>query len=270
MAKRANYFKIGLFVIIGITLGLMSLVYLGAGTVFQERYSVETYLDESVQGLAVGSPVKHRGVNIGKIDEITFVRNTYHKDEDDPGFAKFGHFVVIRFSTEENFFGHRPISEMRRLIQRNVEQGLRARLAPEGITGLAYLEIDYMDPQRHPAMEIDWVPTALYIPSAASTMSRLSETFDELSDSFKNDLAPAMRNVREAAKDMPETMQNLNRVLARLDRMMTSQQLNLEELSNNLRMTSEEIKELVEKLHAHPAQVLFGGPPQRPKVVEDE
>ena len=51
-----------------------------------------------------------------------------------------------------------------------VEKGLRVRLAPQGITGTSYLEIDYVDPAQ-PLLPIDWTPDNVYIPSAPSTVT---------------------------------------------------------------------------------------------------
>ena len=44
------------------------------------------------------------------------------------------------------------------------------RLAPQGITGTSYLEIDYVDPVP-PILPIDWTPDNIYIPSAPSTVT---------------------------------------------------------------------------------------------------
>ena len=35
--------------------------------------------------------------------------------------------------------------------QAEIDKGLRVRLAPQGITGTSYLEIDYVDPKANPA-----------------------------------------------------------------------------------------------------------------------
>ena len=45
---------------------------LGAGNVFKRTVTIETYFDESVQGLDVGSAVKYRGVQIGRVTRIGF------------------------------------------------------------------------------------------------------------------------------------------------------------------------------------------------------
>ena len=45
-----------------------------------------------------------------------------------------------------------------------LDRGFRVRLASQGLTGVAYLEADYLDPERNPPLEIDWnlsTPTSL-------------------------------------------------------------------------------------------------------------
>ena len=38
---------------------------------------METYIEESVQGLDIGSPMKFRGVLVGKVEEITLTSAVY-------------------------------------------------------------------------------------------------------------------------------------------------------------------------------------------------
>ena len=61
MSAKANFFKIGLFTI-GATIALIVLlVILGSGRLFQSKVLMETYVNESVQGLEVGAPVDVEG-----------------------------------------------------------------------------------------------------------------------------------------------------------------------------------------------------------------
>ena len=45
---------------------------LGAGTLFRKQLVLETYFNESVQGLEVGSKVMFRGVMVGNVSRLTF------------------------------------------------------------------------------------------------------------------------------------------------------------------------------------------------------
>jgi hypothetical protein len=65
MSAEARYFRVGLFMFVGIGLIGSCAVILGGQGLFQTPVPFETYFDESVQGLEKGSPVKFRGVSIG-------------------------------------------------------------------------------------------------------------------------------------------------------------------------------------------------------------
>ena len=79
MAARANYFKIGLFVVIAFTLAILGMIVLGALTMLEKTVPLVTYLDENVQGLAVGAPVRLRGVQIGRVSEIILAADNRKK-----------------------------------------------------------------------------------------------------------------------------------------------------------------------------------------------
>ena len=52
--SKLGYFKIGLFVISAILIGISGVIALGLGSIFQKKNLAETYIEESVQGLDVG------------------------------------------------------------------------------------------------------------------------------------------------------------------------------------------------------------------------
>jgi phospholipid/cholesterol/gamma-HCH transport system substrate-binding protein/paraquat-inducible protein B len=169
MSAKANYFKIGLFVIIATVMAVMGLIILGAGALFQKKTLMESYFEESVQGLEVGSPVKFRGVAIGNVDLITLVGTEY--DTALP-------YVLVRVGLTSRVWQGKPTQVGD--LTKEIDQGLRVRLAFQGLTGTAYLEADYLDPERNLPLEIDWTPRYCYIPSAPSTITRLSEALDRI------------------------------------------------------------------------------------------
>jgi ABC-type transporter Mla subunit MlaD len=67
-----------------------------------------------------------------------------------------------------------------------VERGLRLRLAAQGLTGVAYIEADYADPQRNPPLEIDWQPSYPYVPSTRSRITQLGESVEKILRSLEN------------------------------------------------------------------------------------
>ena len=169
--KNWSYFKIGLFVISAVVIGVIGVVALGVGTIFQKQILVETYIDESVQGLDIGSPVKFRGVQVGKVEQITLTSVEYPTRR---------RYVLVRAGLEPSMFQFPLVDAGGPGFKAEIERGLRVRLAPQGLTGVAYLEADYLDPARYPPLVIDWQPNHPYIPSARSTITRLTESVDRI------------------------------------------------------------------------------------------
>ena len=184
MSTKANHFKIGVFVITMIFLVIICIVMLSAGALTRDVIVMETYIDESVQGLNIGSPVKRRGVQIGTVSTISFVSQEYTRSLTPEEFDKFSKYVMVTMAIDRGTFpdivGKYDTLARKRIEQWVKENGLRLKLSYEGITGIAYLEIDYVDPQRFPAMELSWEPDALYIPSAPSLLANFTQSIDSL------------------------------------------------------------------------------------------
>lgn len=177
MSAKANYFKLGLFIIIGFTLIFIGVLILGAGKLFTKRFHLETYLNDSVQGIDIGSKVKFRGVTIGNVSVIDFTGGHYQIDSR----ATNQHsYVRIEFEIDEKTFGHATAQIMNENLSAEVARGLRVRVTAQGVTGTAYLEIDYLDPVSNPTLPIQWEPKLPYIPAAQSVFTRIVNTTDAL------------------------------------------------------------------------------------------
>lgn len=70
MASRRTKFTVGLFVTFGIGIALLAFIWLGMSRFLEKGNYYATYFNESVQGLDIDSPVKYRGVTIGRVDSI--------------------------------------------------------------------------------------------------------------------------------------------------------------------------------------------------------
>ena len=172
--EKASYFKIGLFIIVGTIIGAIGVVALGVGTIFQKKVLVETYIDESVQGLDVGSSVKFRGVQVGKVEAISLTSAEYPTKR---------RYVLVRIGLTTKIFLADAGSPS---FLAEVEKGLRFRLASQGVTGAAYIEADYQDPARNPPLEIDWRPYYPYVPSSRSRITQLSDSVEKILRSMEN------------------------------------------------------------------------------------
>ena len=68
MSDERRYYRLGLFVICAFLLAVATLLVFGSDVFSRPGPMLETYIDESVQGLDVGAPLKYRGVKIGRVD----------------------------------------------------------------------------------------------------------------------------------------------------------------------------------------------------------
>ena len=114
-----------------------------------------SYFSESVQGLEVGAPVKYRGVTIGRVTDIGLVSAEYGgRQPIDAASATPIGWCSCAIVVDTTKIGQMPDTA------EAVALGLRARLASQGITGLSYLELDFVDPARYPALDVPWPPKA--------------------------------------------------------------------------------------------------------------
>lgn len=198
MSSKANYFKLGVFVLGGVALALAALLALGIGRTFRKPLLLETYLDETVQGLEEGSTVKYRGVALGRVHSIGFARDRYEFGK--PAAEQTGYILIEVAVSEEAYRAHGRQAFLEQM-RADVERGLRFRLNSQGITGLSYLELDYVDPERNPSLEYHWTPENPYIPSAPGTLTKLLSAVELV-----------FRKLEDV--DLEQVLKNLNRLLA--------------------------------------------------------
>ena len=263
MSQKANYFKLGLFVIGAVVAGIIVLLIIGSGRWFQKRILIETYFNESVQGLDVGSKLKVRGVAIGEVTRIGFTYNRYQLDRPMSDRARY---VLVEAQIEPRLLGGRAgagdLTDPQSASQ-EVERGLRVRLAPQGITGTSYLEIDYVDPPP-PLLQIDWTPDNIYIPSTRSTVTALVNAATEIVDRLhKLDIEGTLANLnklmvtansRLEAVDAKAISERTTRVLSKME--TTLDDLQAKKLANEAGALLAEARESnaeLKKLLANPA-----------------
>ncbi len=167
---------------IGTVLLVGTVIVLGVGTFFEERELFETYVDQSVQGLEEGSVVKFRGVKIGAVEKIDFTRSVYERYEEPSEKKPYVRIIVALMpGVFESWSGSLDES-----IEKEVARGLRARLANVGLTGSAYLEMDYLNPETNQPLEINWEPSNHYIPSAQGSFTRIINAAEDVFVKIQN------------------------------------------------------------------------------------
>lgn len=226
--ENISYFKLGLFVISATVIGIIGVVVLGGGKFFQKKNIVETYIDESVQGLDVGSPVKFRGVLVGNVEEISLTGVEYSTPRS---------YVLVRVGISRNVF-HFPLTDPEDpAFVAEIKRGLRVRLAPQGLTGQAYLEADYLDPKQNPPLAIDWSPNYAYIPSARSKITQFSDAIERI-----------LRNVEQIdVQRITAAMENSLNTIDKLAGSVNFDKIGMQvsTLLTELRDTNRQLKEIV-------------------------
>jgi paraquat-inducible protein B len=228
-AQPVSYFRLGLFTLGAIVIAIAFVVAFGAGRWFRPKALMETYFDESVQGIDVGTAIKYRGVNVGQVRNIGFTYTTYEQDK--PPAARKPYVMVEAVLYPREISGHEQISSD--VMQHLIETGLRVQMAAQGLTGAYYLELDFVDPQRNPPLPIDWKPAHLYIPSARSTVGQLVSGAESL-----------MRKLDRANLD--EVVVNLNDMITDVRRSLERAQpgtlsANADALLTELRQTNRQL-----------------------------
>ena len=211
MSRTPSPFKLGLFVLGGVTLVVVGLFALGLRRRLEERAGFETYITGSVSGVVAGSAVKLHGVNVGEVTGLEFSWIAY------PGGRPA--CVVVRFDIRA--------SALRDLaMEQAVAGGLRATIESEGITGVAYLSLADVDPAENPPLHVSWAPHRPVIPSAPSQLDQI------------------IRAVRSALASLQQV--DFARLGARLDRLVEAvndslDRLDAQRLSADLRANADRV-----------------------------
>jgi phospholipid/cholesterol/gamma-HCH transport system substrate-binding protein len=294
MARQKTNLLIGLFVILGVVMGVVAIIWVGATSYFQKGSTYVSYFDESVQGLQLNSAVKFRGVDVGLVESIRVA----------PDNRNIG--VVMKIN-------------MRDELQKNCVVQLKAA----GITGIMFVELDLIKPgERDFSPKIDFPSEYPIIPSRPSEMQRLVAGANEIVQKFNQvDAKGISDQLIATTKAMEELIQgkqmtsilarvdaaagNLDRITARADKILGEAGLDktlaeareaikgaqvmlvtvndqvlgmqlpatlvktreltreLQATSQNLRQSSETLEMLLQRVYERPSDLLFGKPPKK-------
>ena len=180
MSVKPNYFKIGLFIIAAVILLLAAVVVFGAGLFAKEELYFETYFDGSVSGLSIGAPMELRGVQMGQVEKITFARNDYEMPIASDDYYTYGNYVMVLIAVDVENLPYMTLQEREENLKELTLRGFRVRLSSNLLTGQAYLQGEYLDPERYPVLEVPWKPKNSYLSSAPGALSTLKESVDKI------------------------------------------------------------------------------------------
>jgi len=117
MASVKTKFAVGLFVVAGFIMVIFVVIWLGMSNYLEKGKFYVAYFDESVQGLDRDSPVKYRGVSIGKVYSI--------------GVAPDANLIEVVLKIETGL---------------KLDKTIVAQLKSVGITGIMFVELEKKRP----------------------------------------------------------------------------------------------------------------------------
>ncbi|NWH04454.1 MlaD family protein [Desulfobacter latus] len=239
MTRKTNYFKLGLFVILAFALTAAMLIAFGAGQFLKTETLAETYFNESVQGLNIGSEVKYKGVKIGAVKSITTPTKVYDIASN---------YVLVTFSLSENCYVGQTGKKPEERMKKAVDDGLSIFLSFNGLTGSAYLETDYKKTGPDD-LEISWTPENLYVPSRSSNIKEVSDAISHVMEALST------LDLQEMKKDLSALLKSLNitKVSTQAESLLKELRQTNKDLGNTL--TSGQVKRILADAGASVADV---------------
>jgi phospholipid/cholesterol/gamma-HCH transport system substrate-binding protein len=294
MAGKTPKFMVGLFVTLGMVLGVAGIIWIGATKYFEKGNRYVTYFDESVQGLQKDSNVKYRGVEVGRVEQIAVAPDNKLIS------------VVMKINLKDDL----PKTAV-------------AQLKTAGITGLVFVELDRSKPEEQAkSPKLTFPAEYPVIPSRPSEIAKIVEGVNLVVDKFSQvdtrgifdqlkstaaeieiffrgkKMEAILANVEAASGNLKSLSQRMDKAMAAgtLDQILVEARdalkgtrvlmasleeemkgMNLRETmgkmqsittevkatSENLRQTSETLDAFANRIKDRPSDLLFGKPPKK-------
>ena len=190
MKTKVSPAAVGLFVLGAFLLGLVTLFSFGNVHLFSKPPRFVVTFDESIHGLDLGSPVKLRGVRVGRVVSLNLRYN------EDSNKSVVDVICEINRDTITDSGGDTLDLSDRGQLQDMIDHGLRAQLGVIGLaTGLLFVELDMVDPIAYPAPPVDTVDLRYaVVPAIPSAISEFQASLTEILASVKKVDFPGLAN----------------------------------------------------------------------------
>jgi phospholipid/cholesterol/gamma-HCH transport system substrate-binding protein len=281
MSNRAQNLKLGIFVVLSFLIAVSLFIWLGASRYLENSNTAVAYFTESVQGLEADSPVKFRGVPVGRVRAIRM--------------AQDGRLIEVVMALDRSF-------------KLTDDLGIKINLL--GLTGQKYLEIDTARPDQFKApINLNFTPRYRVITTYPSDIKefgsalelvfqkvkgvelerlsnyllRISARLDKIlsdpkMDNTGVDAAEALKEIRDAAKKLneeltraqfgksfaktmektqeflqesAETVRNADRAIRRTDNVINR-------LSQKLDKSADNLLDFTKMIRQKPSSIIFG------------
>lgn len=194
MNAKTNYTMVGLFVIMSVILISVFVIWLIKPMDEKELTSFKIYFTESVSGLNIDSPVKYRGVTIGKVTKMRI--NPVNIEE-----------IQVDILVDS---------------QAPIKTDTVAKLKAQGITGLNYIDLS-QGSKRSPLL-CDVSEDELIIKSVPSFLVKMEESFGSVSGNISETLRAVQVLLRDENQvEITQVLSHLSSTLEKVDKSLTQQ-----------------------------------------------
>ncbi|MCH9639793.1 MAG: MlaD family protein [Betaproteobacteria bacterium] len=180
MENRAHALVAGIFVIVLSIAILLAAMWLNGSTIQRNNFLVVS--NESITGLNSQAAVHYRGVNIGKVEAINFDSEKRNQ-------------ILIDISIDQNII---------------LTKDVYAQLGYQGVTGLAYIQLNDYGPESEPLPHYGRIPMRRsLLDEVTGSGQHLLLNINELVMKMQNLLSPKnqaevtniLQNIEKATKD---------------------------------------------------------------------
>jgi phospholipid/cholesterol/gamma-HCH transport system substrate-binding protein len=210
METKANYVAVGGFVLTCVVGLVVALLWLAGAQYSQEYDYYQTIFKGSVSGLGKGTVTRYNGIEVGRVDDLTF-------DPNDP------QSVIVTLQVQPGL---------------NIRENSTASIASQGLTGGSYVEIKggtQNSPlltakagQRYPIIPSKVSTLALLEQSAPEVVAKLNVAASRVNDLLKDENRRAIANsllnlellstsIANRTPEIDRSLRNADQAIARLE-----------------------------------------------------
>ena len=245
MSKKANPTFIGLFVVIGLALGVAGLLLFSASGLFSRTFRCVLYFNGSLSGLSQGAPVKFRGVTIGSVAKVMIHSNQTTNDYTMPVIIDIQDNLIQDRLEDARLFRDQSSFEVA------AARGLRGSLEAESlVTGVLYVELQF-DANAPPPTFHQLKPLYVEIPTRSTDIQQLMQNiarvdFKGLEDRLSALIARLDSTI--SSLNLGEMSGRVTNLLASINRVVTSPEIT--NTLSSIQTTMAEYRLLAEKLNS--------------------
>jgi paraquat-inducible protein B len=209
MAVEKSYARLGLFLVVVLVVVLATALLFIQRLRSRDVIEMVTYTTENVSGLDVSSPVRYRGVSVGRVADVRVDPrgNTVEID--------FEVFLDRLNTIGMNVKRIREIADFGGMFPK-----LRAQVVGNPVTGEAYLLLGVPE-NPPPPISLGFVPTGPYVASMPTMLSTVQNRLPELIERAEGTL----QTLREIVTRIPDSLDRSDRFFTNIERIIQESQL---------------------------------------------